>query len=171
MLNRLLPLLALGPFLLTSAVNNPLSNDTRIKITGVKLEGPDCTSSIRKTVIYPGDPTNGTNPMVGAIVTLDAMTATTFPKAPNNISHTDCTVAVDFTLPKGHQMSQAFIVADSKVTWEPGMVRAATLDVWFPTLPNTVVSGHNSHVSVTTQRATNHMYLLGKQRNPHDRWQ
>jgi hypothetical protein len=133
-------LLALGQISLTCALKIALSNEKPINITRATLEGPGCTSSIRNTTIYTGDTTNTTNPLVAAIVALNGMTAIAFPKATNEKTYTDCTLAVDFTFPKGYQMSEAFLVTGSTVKWEPGMVRDTTLDVSFPTRPNYLVS-------------------------------
>jgi hypothetical protein len=149
MLTLLLALLALGPISQTSAFNTGLSHDKPVKITTMTLEGPVCTSLIWDTGVYSGDLANAANPMVEAIYSFNAMTATTFPKSANDTSHTDCTIAVDFTFPMGYQMSEAFLVADSTVTWELGMVRDTTVGVWFPTLPSFVVGDPYSYISAT----------------------
>jgi hypothetical protein len=136
----LLLLFALGSISPTFALNIGFRDEKPIKFNTVTIEGPECTSSIQNTTIYDGDHTNATNPMVVAIVTFDAMTATTNPKTTNLKSQTDCTIAVDFTFPKGYQMSEAFVVMSSTVTWTSGLVRDATLDISFPTIPNYLVS-------------------------------
>ena len=166
----LLSLLALGPISLISALDIGRSSNTPIKFGIVTIEGPNCTSMISNTTFYNGDPRNATNPKVVAIVRFAAMTATAFPKAKNDTSHTDCTISVNFTFPKGYQMSEAAVVADGTVLWESGMVRDTRMDVWFPTRPNFVVSGRiliSQQLSMDKSNIANHPSLIGKQPNPY----